>query len=93
MYADDHGRQVKSRPLANYPPAPAASLEERFRQAKARLSIAQEKRMEAGVEFLAARAALRGWMEEVWPGQEGEEQGGEKSKAESARCPASRTSW
>jgi len=69
MYAGDHGRQVKTRPFADCPPAPDASLEERFRQARARLSIAQEERMEAGAEFLAARAALRGWMEEVWPGR------------------------
>ncbi len=82
MYADDHGRQVKSRPSADCPPAPAPSVEERFRKARARLSIAQEERMEAGVEFLAARAALRGWMEEVWPGQEGGSQA-----AESARRP------
>lgn len=68
MYADDHGRQVKSRPSVDCPPDLTDSLEERFRQAGARLTIAQEERMKAGVEFLAARAALRGWMEEVWPG-------------------------
>ncbi len=82
MYADDHGRQVTPRLLVNHLPgmvAPA-SMEERYRQAKARLSAAQQERMEAGIEFLAARAALRDRMEEIWPGQDGQ-----ASAAESAR--------
>ena len=93
MYADDHGRQVthrpSDRPSAGCPPGPVAvaSAEGRHRQAKARLSAAQQESMEAGIEFLAARIALRNWMEEIWPGQEGEE-----SAVEAADCPAPR-SW
>ena len=53
-------------------PEPAAfpSVEEQYRRAKARLTAAQQEKMEASVGFLAARAALSRWMEEVWPGQD-----------------------
>ena len=88
MYADDHGRQTTPRLSVGRLPRPAvASAEGRCRQAKARLSAAQQESLEAGIEFLAARAALHDWLEEIWPGQEDE-----GPEADSARCPASRTS-
>ena len=40
-------------------PAAASEAEERYRAAQARLRAAQQEKMEATDEFLAARAALR----------------------------------
>jgi hypothetical protein len=48
---------------------PSASVEEQYRQAKARLAAAQQEKLEAAWEFMAARAALSRRMEEIWPGR------------------------
>ena len=57
-------------PVRRPEPPTFPSVEEQYQKAKARLITAQQEKMEAAVGFLAARAALNRWMEEVWPGQE-----------------------
>ena len=44
-----------------------AETEERLEAAKARLVAAQQEKLEAAAEFLAARAALRQALEALWP--------------------------
>ncbi len=72
MYTNSHASQINARPLPRRPPKPPAipSVEEQYWNAKARLAAAQQEKLEATVEFLAARAALSRWLEAVWPGQE-----------------------
>lgn len=41
--------------------------EQRFEAAKARLLAAQQEKLEASAEFLAARAALSRTLETLWP--------------------------
>ena len=74
MYTDSSASQINVQIFgvqisARRPETAAfASVEEQYRKAKARLSAAQQEKMEAAVEFMAARAALSRWMEEIWPG-------------------------
>ncbi len=71
MYTDSLASQINVLPPVSFPePAAFPSVEEQYRNAKARLSAAQQEKLEATVEFLAARAALSRWLEAVWPGQE-----------------------
>lgn len=69
MYADDYDPDVSAQVPVSRPSTPAfACVEEQYRKAKARLSAAQQEKIEAAPEFLAARAALSRWMEAIWPG-------------------------
>ena len=71
MYADDYGPKVSAQAPMSRPSAPVSvCVEERYRKAKARLAAAQQEKLEAAFEFMAARAALSRRMEEIWPGQE-----------------------
>lgn len=70
MFTDSHISQINVQsPARRSKPAAFSSVEERFRRAKARLSAAQQEKMEAAYEFMAARDALTHWLEEVWPVQ------------------------
>ncbi len=70
MYTDSHASQVNVQITARRPdPAPPASVEQQYRQAKARLAAAQQEKLEAACEFMAARAALSRRLEEIWPGR------------------------
>lgn len=70
MYVDSHVSQINVQPSAHRTKsATFSSVEERYRRAKARLSAAQQEKMEAALEFMAARDALADRMEEVWPEQ------------------------
>ena len=62
-------------PVRRPEPAAFPSVEEQYRKAKARLTAAQQEKLEAAVGFLAAREAPSRWMEEVWPGRERPEAG------------------
>ena len=42
-------------------------LETEYQAAKSRLQAAQQEKLEAAAEFLAARAALRQTLETLWP--------------------------
>ena len=72
MYTDSYASQITAPTRRGRSSDPAAfpSLEEQYRKAKARLSAAQQEKMEATAAFLDARAALSRRMEEIWPGQD-----------------------
>lgn len=86
MVTEDHASRINVRPSVSCPePAAFPDVEERYRNAKARLSAAQQEKAEAALDFLAARTDLNRWLEAAWPGQEGYQ---ERERAESGDAPA-----
>lgn len=70
MYTDSHAPQINVQVPARRPESAAfPCVEEQYRKAKARLAAAQQEKLEAAYEFMAARAALSRRMEEIWPGR------------------------